>query len=397
MTPRRTGSVLRNLARRGLVARGLLPPSVGLGLRALRVARGGRSWRWLAAALVLIVPLTLFGSIIVMTPAPSIFLGSGFGADCASAATAPDVSQTAQSDIPPDYLQLYKKFGQEIGVQWNVLAAIGKRETDHGRSKLPGVQSGTNYAGAAGPMQFLISTWGGKAKIKINSKFNGYASDGDGDGFGDVYDPADAILGAAKMLKRNGAPDDLRGAIFVYNRATWYVDQVLEIAKGYATNGEIGVPPEADPACDEGYVDSVSSEVVQKILEYALAQRGKPYIWGGTGPDGFDCSGIIYMAYRNAGLSIPRTTFGQWPFGVHVRAGNEKPGDLVFFDSGPNTGPNHPGHVGMVVSKGKMIEARCTRCGPIKVTTYNDRPNIVGFTRPLQNADVLQQLKKALT
>jgi cell wall-associated NlpC family hydrolase len=368
----------------------------GLGLGGLRIPAGGRSWRVLAVALVVIVPVALLGSVILMTPVPSILLGGGGGADCAQAA-AVDLSDTARTDIPADYLKLYKKFGREIGVQWNVLAAVGKRETDHGRSTLPGVRSGTNYAGAAGPMQFLISTWGGKAKIKVGSDVKGYASDGDGDGYADIYDPADAILGAAKMLKRNGAPDDLRRAIFVYNRATWYVDQVLEIAQRYAATGDIGVPADADPACDSTYVASVSNEVVRKILEYALDQRGKPYRWGGTGPDSFDCSGIIYMAYRNAGLTIPRTTFGQWPFGERVKEGSERPGDLVFFNTGPGTSIDRPGHVGMVVSRGKMIEARCTLCGPIKVTTYEDRPNIVGFTRPLENPDVIEQLKRDLT
>ena len=173
------------------------------------------------------------------------------------------------------------------------------------------MKSGTNYAGAAGPMQFLISTWGGKPKIKMTEKVNGYASDGNGDGYADVYEPADAILGAARMLKRNGAPDDLRRALFVYNRATWYVDQVLEIARRYSATGDIGAPPEADPFCQPGYLDAATDEVVKKILEYALAQRGKPYRWGGTGPDAFDCSGIVYMAYRHAGLTIPRTTFEQ--------------------------------------------------------------------------------------
>jgi cell wall-associated NlpC family hydrolase len=99
------------------------------------------------------------------------------------------------------------------------------------------------------------------------------------------------------------------------------------------------------------------------------------------------------MAYRAAGISIPRTTFGQWPFGVTVQAGSEQPGDLVFFDAGPGTSPGHPGHVGLIVSQGKMIEARCTRCGPIKVSSYTDRLKLAGFTRPLRNPDVLQQLK----
>ncbi|WP_113700304.1 NlpC/P60 family protein [Nonomuraea lactucae] len=338
-------------------------------------------------ALVIVSPVLLTGI-------PSFVGNGGEPPDCSGGEQPEDASDTAASDIPADYLELYRKHGEKVGVQWNILAAVGKRETDHGRSDLPGVKRGTNYAGAAGPMQFLISTWGGKARIQMSARFNGYASDGDGDGIGDIYNPADAILGAARMLKRNGAPENVRRALFVYNRAWWYVDQVEQIAKRYAKSGEVKVPPEGDDACDEPLVEAAPSDVVARILAYALAQRGKPYLWGGTGPDAFDCSGIIYAAYRAAGLSIPRTTFVQWPFGVKISQGSEQPGDLVFFNAGPGTSPNNPGHVGMVVSKGKMIEARCRLCGPIKVTGYESRGNIVGFTRPLQHPDVQTQLKK---
>ncbi|GAB2946218.1 NlpC/P60 family protein [Nonomuraea fastidiosa] len=341
----------------------------------------------LLLAAVVVSPLLLMSM-------PSFLSNGGTTVDCEDQVQVEEASDSATSDIPPEYLELYKEYGKKIGVQWNVLAAVGKRETDHGRSNLPGVKSGTNHAGAAGPMQFLISTWGGKARISMSSKFNGYASDGDGDGIGDVYNPADAILGAAKMLKRNGAPENVRRALFVYNRAWWYVDQVEEIARKYAKSGEVKVPPQATDDCDDPLVEAAPSDVVAKILQYALAQRGKPYLWGGTGPDAFDCSGVIYAAYREAGLSIPRTTFGQWPFGVRIKEGDEQPGDLVFFNSGPGTSPDNPGHVGLVVSKGKMLEARCRLCGPIKVTSYMARQDRVGFTRPLQNPDVQEQLKK---
>lgn len=345
-----------------------------------------------AGALLLIMVIV---SPMMLTAIPSFIGNGGEQPDCADGGTqVQEASDSAATDIPAEYLELYKEHGEKIGVQWNILAAVGKRETDHGRSDLPGVKSGTNYAGAAGPMQFLISTWGGQARIAMSSRFNGYASDGDGDGVGDVYNPADAILGAARMLKRNGAPENVRGALFVYNRAWWYVDQVEEIAKRYAKSGEVEVPPEADDACDEPLVEAAPSEVVAKILAYALDQRGKPYLWGGTGPDAFDCSGIVFAAYRSVGLAIPRTTFGQWPFGVKIERGDEQAGDLVFFNSGPGTGPGRPGHVGMVVSKGKMVEARCRLCGPIKVTSYEGRDQIVGFTRPLQSPDVLAQLAK---
>lgn len=347
----------------------------------------------LAVALAGLCLLTMVMAPMMMVSTIPSFTGQRLP-DCEDKARlVADESDTASSDIPPDYLKLYRRHAEKIGVQWNVLAAIGKRETDHGRSTLPGVGSGTNYAGAAGPMQFLISTWGGKAKIKIPSKFNGYASDGDGDGWADVYNPADAILGAAKMLKRNGAPEQVRRSLFVYNRAWWYVDQVMEIAGRYARDGAVDVPPQADAACDDPLLEAAPSGTVAGILQYALAQRGKPYLWGGTGPDAYDCSGIIYMAYRSVGLTIPRTTFGQWPFGVKVPDGEEQAGDLVFFNAGPGTGADRPGHVGMVVSPGTMVEARCRLCGPIKVTSYRERTSIVGFTRPLQNPQILAQLK----
>ncbi|MEV0587484.1 bifunctional lytic transglycosylase/C40 family peptidase [Nonomuraea sp. NPDC050310] len=348
----------------------------------------------IGVAAILLIGVVIM-SPMMMTSVPSFFGGGGDPVDCRPGAVqGEEVSDSGASDIPPKFLELYKKHGEKIGVQWNVLAAVGKRETDHGRSDLPGVKSGTNYAGAAGPMQFLISTWGGKAQIPVDSEYNGYASDGDGDGIGDVYNPADAILGAAKMLKRNGAPENVRRALFVYNRAWWYVDQVMVIAGKYAKSGQVKVPPQAEPLCDEPLIEAAPSDVVRRILDYALAQRGKPYLWGGTGPDAYDCSGIIYMAYQSVGLSIPRTTFGQWPFGVRVSPGEEQAGDLVFFNAGPGTGPDNPGHVGLVVSKGKMVEARCRLCGPIKVTTYDDRTSLMGFTRPLQNPAVLEQLKK---
>ncbi|GHE29432.1 hydrolase Nlp/P60 [Streptosporangium violaceochromogenes] len=347
----------------------------------------------LAIALVGLCLITLFMAPMMMVGGLPSFTGTGLPGCEETAEQVSDQSETAISDIPEDYLKLYRRHAKKVGVQWNVLAGVGKRETDHGRSSLPGVKSGTNYAGAAGPMQFLISTWGGKAKIKIPSSFNGYASDGDGDGWADVYNPADAILGAAKMLKRNGAPENVRRSLFVYNRAWWYVDQVMEIAQKYAKDGTVDVPPQAEAACDEPLLAEAPSGTVTAILQYALAQRGKPYLWGGTGPDAYDCSGIIYMAYRSAGLTIPRTTFGQWPFGERVPEGEEKPGDLVFFNAGPGTGVDRPGHVGMVVSPGKMVEARCRLCGPIKVTSYRERPSIVGFTRPLQNPQILAQLK----
>jgi hypothetical protein len=98
------------------------------------------------------------------------------------------------ADIPSDYLKLYRAAGSAEHVSWRVLAAIGKNESDHGRSFLPGVHSGVNFAGCcSGPMQMCTQDSCGKT-------WQAYAVDGDGDGSASVYDPADAIYAAAHLV-----------------------------------------------------------------------------------------------------------------------------------------------------------------------------------------------------
>jgi hypothetical protein len=138
-------------------------------------------------------------------------------------------SRAARAEIPTTYLALYRSSARSCpGLPWGVLAGIGKVETNHGRSSAPGVRSGVNTFGCcAGPMQFNIrngppSTW-----------------DRYGRG-GNVYDPADAIPAAARLLCANGARGrrDLAGAVYAYNHAWWYVDQVLALARAYQTGGD---------------------------------------------------------------------------------------------------------------------------------------------------------------
>lgn len=139
-------------------------------------------------------------------------------------------SAAALADIPAELLPIYQKAAKDTcGMPWEVLAAIGKIETDHGRSTLPGVHSDQNFAGAKGPMQFLQGTW------------DAYGVDGDGDGDKDVYDSVDAIWGAAKYLCSNGAGEGneqrLHDAIWNYNHSEAYVADVLRIAASYREAG----------------------------------------------------------------------------------------------------------------------------------------------------------------
>jgi hypothetical protein len=141
-------------------------------------------------------------------------------------------SVAARADIPTSYLALYRQAaGRCPGLSWSVLAAIGKVESDHGRSPLPGVRSGWNRAGAAGPMQFGIGV--GRA----GNAWAQYGADFDRDRQRSVYDPGDAIPAAAHYLCTAGAPRRLDRALYAYNHSWAYVSRVKTIAARYQTRG----------------------------------------------------------------------------------------------------------------------------------------------------------------
>ncbi len=271
-------------------------------------------------------------------------------------------SQDAQQDIPPQLLPVYQAAADSCpGLPWSVLAAIGKVETDHGRLQAPGVTSGANFAGAAGPMQIGI---GGKA----GNTFGAYAVDADGGG-ANVYSPVDAIYTAANYLCQNGANKgaDVAGAIFAYNHANWYVTKVLAIASTYAA-GE-GLPPGA-PAED----------VAAAAVQFAYNQLGTPYRWGATGDGFYDCSGLTQAAYKSGGLAIPRVSRDQWNFGARVwNVADLQPGDLVFYAY--NTAdPSTIHHVGMYIGAGNMIDAPYTGA-TVRITPFL-RGDYIGGVRP---------------
>lgn len=300
------------------------------------------------------------------------FFQSTGGAGCtdtSGAANQPQQSSDANG-IPSNYLALYKKAGQQYGLPWNLLAGIGKIETDHGQSNAPGVHSGENFAGAGGPMQFEAATWAT------------YGVDGNGDGKKDRYDPADAIPGAANYLKHSGAPQRTRTAIFAYNHSVQYVNSVLSWAQRYAA-GTFNVVQANTPVCADLFGAPLApNAVAAKVIAFAKAQLGKPYVYGATGPDSYDCSGLTSTAYRSAGVSIPRLSDAQYWWGASVPAGQEQPGDLVFFEYLP--GHSGPGHVGIVYNpaKGLMIVAPHTG-DHVKLQNYKTYPGgPVGFTRP---------------
>jgi peptidoglycan DL-endopeptidase CwlO len=334
----------------------------------------------IGAAALVAIPL-LFGSAL---------LSSGDTSSCGMPAAAqPAVAAEAKAGIPAGYLRLYQAAGAQHGLPWNLLAAIGKIESDHGRSTLPGVRSGANFAGAAGPMQFGIggkagNTWGGAPRHPATQKTGGYGVDGNADGWADVYDPADAIPAAARYLLAHGAPANLPQAVFGYNHSPDYVRTVLAQTARYSDRD---FQPVADTGAalagcpgDAAAFAAAPGSTVAKILLFARAQLGKPYVFGAEGPDAFDCSGLTMRAFQAAGTTIPRVAADQYRHGPRIPAGTEQPGDLVFFTGSDGTRAD-PGHVGIVIGGGRMIEARCTTCGPITTSPYTTR-HPIGFTRP---------------
>ncbi|WP_018640249.1 C40 family peptidase [Parafrankia elaeagni] len=313
--------------------------------------------------LVLGLCALLFAVPLLAGAAAAALLGGGLGSGFGDAGQQPP-SPAAAREIPTGYQQLYAAAAATCpGLPWTVLAAVGKVETDHGQNP-----DWTSDAGAVGPMQFLPAT------------FAAFAVDGDADGTRDINNPADAIYSAAHYLCASGARDgaDITGALYAYNHDTSYVTRVLTQADVYTTR---------DPTTSTGLsVTGLSatagpSDAALTAVDYATAQLGLPYLWGGDGPDygekGFDCSGLTRAAYAAAGIVIPRVAQAQFDAGPRLPPGTPlEIGDLVFY------GPSDIDitHVGIYLGSGNMINAP-RRGAPVRTETYI-RPTYRGATRP---------------
>jgi cell wall-associated NlpC family hydrolase len=327
-----------------------------------------------------------------------VILGGIAGWTARPVAYAP--SSVAIADIPADYLVLYQRAAARFGIDWGVLAAIGKLECDHGRLQAAGCNPpGTvNRAGATGPMQFLGPTWRAGTPLGVvpavgpptSTTAAGYATDGDGDGLADVWNPADAIAGAARLLRANGAPADYRRALFAYNPSNSYVDAVLSKAEEY-----------------RGAFGPVGSGNAQAVLAWAVAHVGRftynlgpPTDRGGSVADmqsrepagsTCDCSMFTRWAFAQAGIDIGLTTSTQWTangqlpsgdgaqetaaasrgIGTGPPPGGYRSADLIFF--GVDDGPS--GHVALWLGDGQIVQCSSSGGGS------NIRP-LAGYVAP---------------
>ncbi len=245
---------------------------------------------------------------------------------------------------------MYVAGADRYHLPWALLAGgIGMEETVHGRARA------ASSAGAQGLMQFMPATWGGR-----------YGVDGSGDGIADIRNDADSVMSAANYLTAaggvaSGGPDGVRRALFAYNHAQWYVNDVLFYATAYGGGVIAGDPDACGAGGGEGNpaLPPISNDKVRQMLTWAQTHLGEPYVYGGAaGPQQWDCSGFTRAAFAQIGITLPRTASAQHDWVAHgngfrVVLGQERPGDLVFTDS--YLGPNQVGHVMIVLDPTRKL------------------------------------------
>lgn len=231
--------------------------------------------------------------------------------------------------VPGQFIPIYQAAGEKYGVDWFVLASIHKIET-----QFSSLSSMVSYAGAIGHMQFMPGTWAS------------YGVDGNGDGKADPWTLEDAVYSAANYLAASGAPENMEKAVFAYNHADWYVEEVLSVASTYK---EAYTLNSGTPVADVG----------KRFINNSV------YIFGGgrnqqdISQGYFDCSSFVHWAFLQVGQELgPLTSVSTETLkhlGQAVSLEDAQPGDLVFFDT-----YKPDGHVGIYMGDGLFIGAQST-------------------------------------
>ncbi|NEA62307.1 C40 family peptidase [Streptomyces sp. SID12488] len=170
------------------------------------------------------------------------------------------------------------------------------------------------------------------------------------------------LVQARRLLSRLTAEEKLRLAAIEREKQARARRQAQELAEQQQTAAEQQRRNEAAAAAAQQSMGSTAPDMsttipdssyatkAEKTLAFARAQVGKPYVWGATGPDSYDCSSLTQAAWRAAGVTLPRTTYDQVNAGTTVSFSDIQPGDLVFFCDDIS-------HVGLYIGNGMMIHA----------------------------------------
>jgi hypothetical protein len=298
---------------------------------------------------------------VLLVVLPLAFVAAG-GADASTA-----VSQLAATQIPPELIAQYEAAAAACpGLSWAVIAGIGYVESGQANGRAdpatghisgppilgyaptgPDTDHGTldgdpTQDWAVGLMQITPSTW-----------------------------RSNATLGAGRPP---GATPDISNAWDDIATGGHYLCALLALFGGNTERAVAAYTcgPGGGPSCGVSYAAQVLAKAAEytdgaavagtliagdagTVVAVALAQVGKPYVWGAAGPDAFDCSGLAVYAYTAVGVALPHLTFDQVTMGVAVSPDSIQPGDLIF---GPGGDPIEDyGHEAIAIGNGQMVEA----------------------------------------
>ncbi|MFB7286320.1 C40 family peptidase [Actinacidiphila glaucinigra] len=183
------------------------------------------------------------------------------------------------------------------------------------------------------------------------------------------------LAAAQKLLNSLTAQEKARLAALEKKRQEEAAEKAAEIAAKEKAAQEAAAKESGSSTGSSGSTAPASGTYAAKAakaIEFARAQLGKPYVYGATGPNSYDCSGLTQAAWGAAGVSIPRVTYDQVDFGSRVSADQLQPGDLVFFYSDIT-------HVGLYIGGGQMIHAPHTG-SVVKIAPITEMP-IYGYAR----------------
>lgn len=191
--------------------------------------------------------------------------------------------------------------------------------------------------------------------------------------FGQMYGIVDVESLNVRAYASENAPIVAELAKYTYVKVNWTEPEWACVA--YNNDGLMGYVAIEYIKLFEGSIPELNSSAGQSAVNIAAQFLGVPYVWGGTSPSGFDCSGLMQYTYKQLGYNINRVAADQMKNGIAVSKENLAPGDLVGFYSSPGGG--YVSHIGMYVGDGIMIHAPHTgdvvRYANIGEGTYYDK------------------------
>jgi cell wall-associated NlpC family hydrolase len=255
-------------------------------------------------------------------------LGSFAAAQYRTGASAPDTATFLLADSPQDYFDQTQLMGRMTSRQKSAVDDYFTEQSATMKKR----QEASKSLGTLTETQSDLQT----AKSTVQKK----------------------LSDARGLLSKLTAEEKVRLAAIQKKKEEEAARKAAELAKQQAAaeqkaKEEAAAAQESGSSSDSGSTstsDSSYATKAEKTLAFARAQVGKPYVWGATGPDSYDCSGLTQAAWKAAGVTLPRTTYDQVNAGTTVSLTDAKPGDLIFFYDDIS-------HVGIYIGNGMMIHA----------------------------------------